>query len=80
MRYPHISEVVKYTNVSFETDESVLFIKVSLIQRYPYRERFHCRIDVLWSLISAHHVNLPLVHEDTNTQEKRKEKFVFFKQ
>ena len=34
-----ISEVVKYTNVSFETDESVLLIEVSSIQRCPYRER-----------------------------------------
>ena len=27
-----------YTNVVFETDESVLFIEVFLIQRCPYRE------------------------------------------
>ena len=26
-------EIVKYTNVTFETDESVLFIEVSSIQR-----------------------------------------------
>ena len=32
------SEVVKYTNVAFGTDESVLFIEVSLIQRCPYSE------------------------------------------
>ena len=31
--------VVKYTNVAFETDESVLFIEVSSIQRCPDRER-----------------------------------------
>ena len=28
--------------MTFETDESVLFIEVSLIQRCPDRERFHC--------------------------------------
>ena len=43
MRTPHYSghfnsEVVKYTNVSFGTDESVLFIEVSSIQRCFYRE------------------------------------------
>ena len=38
------SEVVKYTNVVFGTDESVLFIEVSLTQECPYRERFHCTI------------------------------------
>ena len=31
-----ISEVVTYTNLTFETDESVLFIEVSSNQRYPY--------------------------------------------
>ena len=31
------SEVVKYTNVVFGTDESDLFIEVSLIQGCPYR-------------------------------------------
>ena len=41
-----ISEVVKYTNVTFETDESVLFIEVSSIQRCPDREigSFHCSV------------------------------------
>ena len=33
-----ISEVVEYTNVAFGTDESVLFIVVSSIQRCPDRE------------------------------------------
>ena len=28
--------------MTFETDKSVLFIEMSLIQRCPYRERFHC--------------------------------------
>ena len=32
------SEVIKYTNVTFGTDESVLFREVSLIQECPYRE------------------------------------------
>ena len=36
-----MSEVVKYTNVAFETDESVLFREVSLIQGVLI-ERFHC--------------------------------------
>ena len=27
-----------YLTVAFETDQSILFIKVSLIQRYPYRD------------------------------------------
>ena len=35
------SEVVKYTNVAFGTDESVLFREVSLIQGVLI-ERFHC--------------------------------------
>ena len=35
-----ISEVVKYINVAFGTDESVLFIEVSLIQECPDRERY----------------------------------------
>ena len=34
-------EVVKYTNVAFGTDESVLFREVSLIQGVLI-ERFHC--------------------------------------
>ena len=36
-----ILEVVKYTNVAFGTDESVLFREVSLIQGVLI-ERFHC--------------------------------------
>ena len=28
--------------MTFGTDESVLFMEVSLIQSCPYRERFHC--------------------------------------
>ena len=28
--------------MAFGTDESVLFMKVSSIQGYSYRERFHC--------------------------------------
>ena len=33
-----ISEVVKYTNVAYGTDESVLFMEVSSIQWCPDRE------------------------------------------
>ena len=41
MRCPHSGQVVKYTNVAFETDESVLFLEVSSIQRCPDRTVYY---------------------------------------
>ena len=49
MRCPLFRGCYNYTNVSFETDESVLFIEVSSIQRYPDRERLvHCISTLPW--------------------------------
>ena len=46
----HVSfgpEVVKYTNVAFGTNKSVLFMEVSLIQGCPYRRDLRVQLYML---------------------------------